>query len=40
MDFASYLMKQDMLFDLAFLDPPLSQRNFGKSVAANGGSDE
>ena len=22
MDYASYLMKQDMLFDLAFLDPP------------------
>ena len=21
-DYASYLMKQDMLFDLAFLDPP------------------
>ena len=32
MDYASYLMKQDMLFDLAFLDPPYHKEILEKAL--------
>lgn len=32
MDYASYLMKQEMLFDLAFLDPPYHKEILNKAL--------